>query len=214
MKRLVSFLNEIVSLRNGRNIVIDHQNSNRYRLLVTEPNGTKTAYCFSTPIYNRKTKRLVDLRFHTDGEVAYFSGSNAEIAVTDSIHLENTEGYCIIRTDRKFFPDSGREIRCDRNTVFPTTNGIALKEYIGNTGKMSLEIETGQSFFQVLANDKYFALMQDRFQPFVTLSGIGVLDKNDQLTAPVTVAYKKLSDCRYKYPCPLQVRLVSIYCLK
>ena len=43
-----SVLREIARLRNGTPIIIDYHNSNRYRLVVQENNGSKTAYYFST----------------------------------------------------------------------------------------------------------------------------------------------------------------------
>ena len=53
-----SVLSEIIRLRCGRTPVIDYHNSNRYCIVVSEDNGTKTAYCFGVPIYNRKPAEL------------------------------------------------------------------------------------------------------------------------------------------------------------
>ena len=51
-----SVLSEIIRLRCGRTPVIDYHNSNRYCIVVSEDNGTKTAYCLGVPIYNSRTK--------------------------------------------------------------------------------------------------------------------------------------------------------------
>ena len=52
-----SVLEEIKKLRNDSPITIDYNNSNRYRLVVEENDESKTAYYFSTPIYNQKTRK-------------------------------------------------------------------------------------------------------------------------------------------------------------
>ena len=51
-----SVLSEITKFRQGKPIVIDYRNSNRYRLVVSEGNGSKTAYYF-TRLYT--TERIV-----------------------------------------------------------------------------------------------------------------------------------------------------------
>ena len=60
-----SVLNEILSLRNQRPVVVDYQNRNRYRLVTREDDGSRTAYCFSTPIYNLESRRMVNLSFES-----------------------------------------------------------------------------------------------------------------------------------------------------
>ena len=59
---------EIVKLRKGFPIIIDYHNSNRYRFVAQENNESKTAYYFSTPIYSRKSRKLLDLRYRSNGE--------------------------------------------------------------------------------------------------------------------------------------------------
>ena len=66
-----SILGEISTLRKGAPLVIDYKNSNRYRLVAIEQNGTKTAYYFSSPIYNSRTRKAVDMKFYSKGGVAY-----------------------------------------------------------------------------------------------------------------------------------------------
>ena len=88
-----SILGEISTLRKGAPLVIDYKNSNRYRLVAIEPNGTKTAYYFSSPIYNNRTRKAVDMKFHSNGGIAYTTGSNANITVGNSVRMENSEGF-------------------------------------------------------------------------------------------------------------------------
>ena len=76
-----SVLKEIEKLRNGLPIVIDYSNSNRYRLVTKESDGSKTAYYFSAPNYNYKSRKLIDVKFHSTGDAVYAIGSNANITI-------------------------------------------------------------------------------------------------------------------------------------
>ena len=76
-----SVLGEIFRLRKGSPVVIDYHNSNRYRVVVQENDGTRTAYYFSTPIYNRKTRKMIDVKFQSNGGAIFSIGSNANKCV-------------------------------------------------------------------------------------------------------------------------------------
>ena len=96
-----SVLSEILKLRSGAPSVIDYQNCNRYCLAVQENSGTKTAYYFSTPIYNRITRKLVDMKFQSNGETIYMTGSNANITLAHSFVMKNAEGSFLIELPQK-----------------------------------------------------------------------------------------------------------------
>ena len=91
-----SIIAEISKLRADTSLVIDYKNSNRYRIIAIEPNGSKTAYYFNTPIYNDKTRKLIDMKFHPETNTVYAIGSNADISISNNICIENSEGSCII----------------------------------------------------------------------------------------------------------------------
>ena len=71
---ITSVLKEIKYLRGMKDFLIDKRNSNRYCILVKEPIG-KTAYFFSTPIYNNITKTLVQTNFIKSKNGVLFKGS-------------------------------------------------------------------------------------------------------------------------------------------
>ena len=71
---MYSVIREINKLREGRKLNIDYNNSNRYRVVAAEGNGTRTAYCFGVPVYNSDTKKLIDLRFQEDGDTLWVQG--------------------------------------------------------------------------------------------------------------------------------------------
>ena len=193
-----SVLAEITKLRNGAPIMIDYHNSNRHRLLLKEIDASKTAYYFSAPIYNQQTRKLVDMKFNSNGSYAYAIGSNANIKITHNVLMENAEGSCTIELSGKPTSVSQREIRFGNNVLYPTTNGIAIKCYAKSNTSISFIVNVGQPFLNVWANDKCFALMKERFRPFVVFSCMGSLDANNNVIAPAKMEYYKLTDRQYR----------------
>ena len=106
-----SVLNEISKLHTGAPLTIDRHNSNPYCLVVRENDGTKTGYYFSTPIYNRNTYKLIDMRFQSDGNTICLTGSNANITLSHKLFMENAEGSVSVRLPHKCIRVSSREIR-------------------------------------------------------------------------------------------------------
>ena len=193
-----SVISEVAKLRSGAPIAIDYHNSNRYRLVVQENNGTKTAYCFSTPIYNSKTRKLVDMKFRTNGETIYATGSNANIILSHSLFMENAEGSCVVELSQKPNLLSSQEVRCGSNAIFPTTNGVMIKCDVSNNPMHSFTIETGQPYLDIRANDRCFALMKEKFRPLAVLSCVGALDTLGNVIAPAKIGFQKLTDKKYR----------------
>lgn len=193
-----SVLREITKLRSGTPIVIDYHNSNRYRLVVQENNGTKTAYCFSAPIYNRKTRKLIDMKFRRNGDAIYTTGSNANITLLHNLLMETVEGSIAIDLPQKPILLSSQEVQCGICMLSPTTNGVAVRWDVSNTPQNSFTMETGQPHLNIRANDRCFALMKEEYRPLVILSCIGSLDAFGNVIAPAKVEYQKLTDRKYK----------------
>lgn len=193
-----SVLNEITRLRKGAPVVIDYRNSNRYRLVLSESNGTKTAYYFATPIYNRTSRKMIDLRFYSNGGTIFASGSNANITISDNVRMENADGSCIVNLPQKADFISDRELHCGADVIYPTSNGIAYKGVIKGKGSLTLDIEVNQPFLQVRCNDRCFALMKEKFRPLTIISCIGTLDFSGNLIAPAKIEYQKLTDKKYQ----------------
>ena len=193
-----SIFEEISRLRGNRPLTLDPQNTNRYRLVTYEGDGTKTSYCFSTPIYNHKSRKLLDLCFLKNNTEVYAVGSNANITVRNEVRLENAEGYCLLRLPQKFPLYTREQLRGANDTLYPTTNGIVLKAYTKGTESFCFSIEVRDPVLSVRANDKSFSLMREQFRPFITISCIGTLDAAGQLIAPAQIGYQRLTDCTYQ----------------
>ena len=190
-----SILREISLLRKSKFFDIDYTNRNRYCVVTNEPNGSKTAYYFSVPIYNLKTRKAVDIKFHTKDEIIYATGSNANITIDNNIRLENAEGSCIISLEKCATLISDYEAVCGKERLYPTTNGVAIKNK--DQESYSFSIEVNKPFLEVCANDKSFSFMTERFRPLISISCIGTIGTNENIIAPAKLSYQKITDRKY-----------------
>ena len=190
-------LKTIVELRKERDFLIDTTNSDRHRIVINERDGTKTAYYFSTPIYNINTRKLLDLKF-TDSTIPRLIGSNAQITFSKGIKMNNTNGTCFFSLKDKSRRISDFELREGDNIILPTTNGVVYKVPIENLQKHSMNIKTDRAGLTTRANNKCFALMLDKFTPFVYISTIGIENENGYIIAPVTMNSRQINDYEYE----------------
>lgn len=184
--------------RSERTFAIDYHNSNRYRLVLQEIDGSKTAYYFSTPIYNRDTRKLVDISFRLINGNICTTGSNSKITLADSVLMTNVEGSCSIELPQNCDFVSSKEVCCGNIVLIPTVNGVAFKCDFKANEKISFIVNVEEPFLNIRANDRCFALMRERFKPFVVFSCIGAADKTGDIIAPAKIEYQKLTDNKYR----------------
>lgn len=192
-----SVLSEITALRNGKMPAIDYRNSNRYCVIASENDGTKTAYCFGVPIYNRKTGRLVNLQFRETGSTWEAEGVNVGVTAGNEIVLENQEDFCKVTLPEKITAGTERCVRYGVSEVHPTLNGIFVRVPCKAVQPYEIKLLSGQPFMNVRANDRCFSLMREEFKPFVTVSCIGAADNFGRLIAPCSLEYQRDSDNAY-----------------
>jgi hypothetical protein len=192
-----SILNEITRLRKGKPLAIDRKNKNRYRIVTFESDGSKTAYYFSAPIYNNKSKKLIDKTFELHGNVAHLTGSNSKIIFSNNIQLENADGVCTISLANNTFNLINNSIICGKERIQPTTNGITIQSSCIDGKPFTFHIETNKPFLEVKSNNKYFAIMSEKFRPFFVISCIGTSDLNGNIISPAKISYQKISDSKY-----------------
>ena len=193
-----SILDEIRILRNEENLNIDRNNINRYRVIINEKDGTKTSYYFSTPIYNIHTKKVVDLKFRQEEDGIVLNGSNTQVVIKDTVLLNGLEGSCQITLAGIQQSIHEQRICYDWFDLLPTTNGIAYKVFTDGLQSIELELEVSIPFLNVNSNNKCFALMKEKFLPFITISCIGTLDETNQIIAPALIEYQKINDKKYR----------------
>lgn len=210
---MLSVFDEITKLRNKAPIEIDSRNQNRYRVVLEEQDGSKTAYYFSTPVYNNRTRKLVDVKFHEKEGTIYSVGSNASCTFTDHVKMANAEGICRISLDKPVVFAGEQALLCQNHYLHPTLNGFAYQISCEGDSPYSFELEVGRPFMEIRANDKCFCLMSEYFRPFVTVSGIGTMDRNGDVIAPAKITYQKLTDSKYQLtvePCSPKGRWIWI----
>lgn len=201
---MLSILGEIAKLRKGQPIVIDYKNSNRYRVVVQETNGTKTGYYFSSPIYNISTNKVVDFKFRKNENCFDSYGSNTYIQITNEVFMKNPVSYCRMLLKNPVNFHSEYEIHCGKDILLKTTNGIAYKALIHDKKNITFEIELGIPFMNVISNDKCLCFMQEQFRPFMTVSCIGTASKNGEIIAPARISWNQKDDRKYTFtitPC-------------
>ena len=192
------FLKEIIALRGQTGMEFDCQNSNPYGVVCVEPNGSRTAYYFNTPIYNEKTGKLLDMKFHSANNMFCAVGSNSEITIDQDVLIHNPEGYCKIALGGQFVTIFEHELVGGGLHLRPTTNGISIRGQNNNEGQLEFSLKVSESFLSVRANDKYFALMRDDFRPFLVVSCIGTIDVTGRVVSPSILKYHKISCHEYK----------------
>lgn len=188
-------LNEITKLRKRNPISFNYKNSNRYRIITRETNGTQTAYCFSAPIYNQNTRKLVDLQFHPHENGSWCAyGSNAEITVAEHVVLKNDNGVCHISLQEETTEKTKKIVFCGQTEIYPTLNGVAVKVPCSQQNEYKMRLSCDRPFFSIWSNDRYLSLMSEEHRPFLIVSCIGALDSNEHMIAPCALEYQKNSD--------------------
>lgn len=197
-----SISTEIKKLRNDQDFKPNESLSNRYAIHCQEPNGIKTAYCFSVPIRNIQNNNLVDFKFHHTNQGSIFYGSNSKIIVSDKVRIINEYGQCNIlfqclpykRTDEAIFFKSDTGVI----EVRPTLNGVLiLFENDLQSEFPKIKIQLCQLFESMRTNNKYFSIMREKFVPFVTVSCIGLMNANSKICAPCELSNQKVTDLEY-----------------
>ncbi len=128
-------------------------------------------------------------------------GHNKTIGLVDTgdVHCMMIGAAGVGKTAYWLYPNI--EYACASGMSFMTTdtlNGIAYRSVINGTQKISFDVEISQPFLSVRSNDGCFALMKEKFSPFVVFSCIGTFDMSGNLIAPAKIEYQKLTDKRYR----------------
>ena len=203
---MISVFNEVKKLRGGKSMVIDRRNSNRYFIAAAESNGTKTAYCFGVPVYNKKTRKLLDLCFYNNSGVWCSEGSCARISVTEEILFEDEDRYCRLLLPEKIFSCSAQLLRCGAAEILPTVNGLFFRILCPPGQAYKMTLLSDRPHMSLRSNGRFFSLMKEWLTPLITVSCIGAANGEGRIVAPCFLSYQKISDCEYSveicHTCP------------
>ena len=176
--------------------------TNRYCIHCQEPNGLKTAYCFSVPIRNIQSNSIVELKFRHFNQCSIFNGTNCKIIVSDKISIMNEHGQCDIIPSCNLYKKTDSAIIFKNDIgeieIRPTLNGILLL-FDNNLSfdHKKIKICCNKVFESTRTNNKYFSIMREKFTPFITVSCIGLINQHGKISAPCEVVSKKLNDTEY-----------------
>lgn len=193
-----SVMREIERIREGRNFCVDLSNTNRYRVVASEEDGSKTAYYFAVPIYG-KDRKLLDLKFHKGKENSYMIGSSCSITLADTILMENNESACRLYVSSGYMHGDDHCVLYDGMEVYPGTNGIACKAVVDKNGNFHFRLKTRKNFHDIKYNGKYFSFMSGKYNPFLTISCIGALGMDSEVVSPIHLTYHKMNDTEFEF---------------
>lgn len=130
-------LHTIKKLRGDSDFEINTRNSNPYRIVVKENIG-KTSYCFSTPIYEARNGKLINLAFHQEQNVFRFQGSNCSVSIIGTqCMLGNKQMHATLHFDYLLSPSTDALSSSKSITVSPTLNGV---RFYAKGEKLSLRL--------------------------------------------------------------------------
>ena len=188
-------LSEIKYLRNMTDFIIDQRNCNRYRILVKESVG-HTAYCFSTPIYNIRTRRLVRLEFRNDFDKSYFEGSNGTMTVSrNKCTFENGEGRGTILLEDIPAIEGMSNLLNSQVTVSPTLNGLLFAVH---ANRIRFRLHTEVNKIGTRFHSTCFSIMKETFKPFLSISALYARDRFGKCF-PVEIFYTQRGDDWYDF---------------
>lgn len=169
----------IRTLRGGENFTLDTENRNRYRLLVKENIG-HTAYCFSTPIYNLYSGKLISLGFEKKDEKLCFEGSNSRVVVYDrSCVFENQKGKITVFFDTSILPTN------TEFTINPIFNGLMFNV---KKNRLHFRVKLENCKGDIRFNDQSLSFMCDQFVPFASISCLCAFDKEEN-SVPLELSF-------------------------
>lgn len=190
-------LQEIRELRNEEILYIDRDNYNRYRIVCNEPDRSKTAYYFSTPIYNNDTKKILNRSFEENQDNVILTGSNSKISLNKgNLQFDGGEERYEIDFEGETLKFDGKNLISPRSCIYTTLNGVLCCFHMHN--EMKFRVKTKSKIYYVRANDRNISFMADDFRPWFTISCLGVINDANNVIAPVNITYIQFSDFEYQ----------------
>lgn len=189
-----SVLNEIKYLRDNKDTIVEHSNSNRYRVIVKEEFGN-SAYCFSTPIYSSKTRKLIKIEHNDVTSDFSFSGSNGTIiAHHNSYVFENCDGKAIVTINGTFHDQETTKGSPSSMVVVPTFNGL---RFIVKSNFLSFGLKADVKAEGVRYNPSCISIMKETFKPFLSVSSLYASDCKGSFS-PVEMRYMQNGTDNYE----------------
>ena len=191
-----SIIKEICNIRSEEYAELEALQDNGYAVSVKNSDGSKTAYYFSVPIYDRHTGKLLESRFERLGEWIYLLGSDCCVRAGKELLLSGDDGEIRISMPPLIDQSGERCVRYEGAQIFPTLNGIAYRGELDENGELLLTL-TLEKPQKIKTNGKYFALMRDNLRAALTVSGIGAFDDGGTLISTVHIGHEVRGETEY-----------------
>lgn len=184
-RTVINALEEIRYLREKSNFEIDTQNRNRYRIVVKENDG-RTSYCFSTPIYNMRTRKLVNPKVMKIKDEYRVEGTNCTVVAC--------KNQCVFESGKdvvKLIFD--KDIMSSDLSFEATINGA---RFIVKGNNIKLYIDASNMFHTVHSSKGNFSVMKEKFKPFLIISTLYSVSEDGDYT-PINVTWNKTGERIY-----------------
>ena len=172
---------------------------NRY--CVVSKDDSQKIYCFTTPVFDKESGKLVQNVFVQGDKCYEVHGSDGLVKIhQDAIHfIRNSEIIEIHFSEKQEFSllSNGKLLKSKEFLIYPTFNGILVKELIAGKQKSLLKV-IDRSRRPSKCNSKYFALMKGKFEPTFTLNAMYAEDKHSSVFYNTTLSFKKQADTTYQ----------------
>ena len=158
---MISIIKEIEKLRLNKEYSIDRSNTNRYSVVVNESDGSKTYYCFSSPIYNYKTGKIIDLKFKNDGNEVLSVCSGGEIRIGEHINFQGRDGVFSILLPGKTVKNNDKVLWFSTKygvmEISPTLNGLLIKAPYLPGRSVEFGFSTPSKYIRARVNNRCFS---------------------------------------------------------
>lgn len=183
-------IDQIRNIRNENDFEVNLKNTNRYCVIVKEEDGSNTAYCFGAPIYNIKTKKIVNRSFSSSENGPIFVGSNSNVYLgKGGISFKRNDGVELgIEIPCTSLYHQKEKVIADNIEITPTLNGVMVSFPIKNS-PARFKVRTNKRNFKIRHNSKFFALMEEKFLPAALICATGETDECGNVCAPALISY-------------------------
>lgn len=184
-RKMINALEEIKYLREMSDFEIDTRNKNRYRIIVKEDDG-RTSYCFSTPIYNMRTRKLVNPKVMKNKDEYRVEGTNCTVVAC--------KNQCVFESGKDVVKLIFENDIMSSDICFEATiNGA---RFIVKGNHIKLLVDASNIYHMVHSSKGNFSIMKEKFKPLLAISTLYSVSEDGKY-APVKVNWDKAGEGIY-----------------
>ena len=186
---MINALEEIKYLREMSDFEIDTRNKNRYRIIVKEDDG-RTSYCFSTPIYNISTRKLVNPKVMKNMDEYRVEGTNctAKFSGKECVFESGKDSVKLIFANELTPSNRNADICFDA-----TLNGARFNV---KSNHIKFLVDASSIYHMVHSSKGNFSIMKEKFTPLLAISTLYSVSEDGKY-APVKVNWDKAGEGIY-----------------